>query len=135
MPAAPWQKYHPPAGALGTGPVGVGNGGFVATASAVASDGDGLGIPFDATPGDALGKFVDAPGLGNTPELAAADRWRPWPTAKPTTANTTTTATADPTATSQGRDEFGCLGSSIKVHLRLPNLAFSTPTTFSWFRV
>ena len=67
----------------------------VSTIDVVALDGDGLGTWFDAPSGDALGE---------TPELDAADRWRPLPTATPITATTSTTARAELTATSQRRE-------------------------------
>ncbi len=50
MSESPWQRYQPPAGAAGAGPIGVGSGVAVSTASDVMLDGDGLGISFDATP-------------------------------------------------------------------------------------
>jgi hypothetical protein len=41
MPVAPWQKYQPPRGTGGTGPVGDARGVAVATVAAVGLDGDG----------------------------------------------------------------------------------------------
>jgi hypothetical protein len=125
MSGSPWQRYQPPAGAVGDGPVGIAKGGAAATASDVMVDGDGnrLGV-----------RLENVVGLGKTPELDDADRWRPLPTTRPTTKTTTTTAAADPIATSHGRDEVVRLGSSIMVILPPAEPAARTQSTLSWFR-
>jgi hypothetical protein len=136
MPGSPAQKYHPPTGGVGTGPVGDANGVAVATIGAVRADGVGCSTPV----GDPLGSSVsstlsDRLELGYTPELDVADRCRPVPVARPTATTKSTTARADPTATSHRREAVGDgVQLSLTAVLSPAELGLQTPPELSRFQ-